>query len=144
VPVQRDNPYPNHNFSVDIGRGDNTWFSEVELPAGEVEVIEYREGADKTSAARKLPGRVRYGNAVLRRGISGRTELFEWWKAVRDGTIDRRTVVITLHDEQQQPVQRWVLRNAWPAKYEASDLNAKGNEVMVETLELAVEGIELE
>ncbi len=144
MPVQRDNPYPNHNFSVDIGLGDNTWFSEVELPAGEIEVIEYREGADKTSAARKLPGRVRYGNAVLRRGISGRTELFEWWKSVRDGDIHRRNVVITLHDEQQQPVQRWVLRNAWPTKYDASDLNAKGNEVMVETLELALEGIELD
>ncbi|WP_346925052.1 phage tail protein [uncultured Arthrobacter sp.] len=95
-------------------------------------------------AARKLPGRVRYGNAVLRRGISGRTELFEWWKAVRDGDIHRRNVVVTLHDEQQQPVQRWVLRNAWPTKYDASDLNAKGNEVMVETLELALEGIELD
>lgn len=142
--VQRDNPYPNHNFSVDVGLGDNTRFAEVELPTGEIEVIEYREGADKTSAARKLPGRVRYGNAVLRRGISGRLELFEWWKAVRDGTLDRRDVVITLHDEQQQPVQRWVLRAAWPTKYDPSDLNAKGNEVMIETVELAVEGIDVE
>ena len=142
--VQRDNPYANYNFAVDIGTGDNTWFSEVEIPAGEIEVIEYREGAEKTSAARKLPGRVRYGNAVLRRGISGRTELFEWWKAVRDGSIDRRNVVITLNDEQQQPVQRWLLRNAWPTKYDSSDLNAKGNEVVIETIELAVEGIELE
>ena len=142
--VQRDNPYANYNFAVDIGLGDNTWFAEVEIPAGEIEVIEYREGADKTSAARKLPGRVRYGNAVLRRGISGRTELFEWWKAVRDGAIDRRNVVITLNDEQQNPVQRWVLRNAWPTKYDPGDLNAKGKEVVLETVELAVEGIEIE
>jgi phage tail-like protein len=144
VAVQRDNPYANYNFSVDIGLGDNTWFAEVEIPAGEIEVIEYREGADRTSATRKLPGRVSYGNVVLRRGISGRTELFEWWKAVRDGTIDRRNVVITLHDEQQNPVQRWLLRNAWPTKYDPSDLKAKGNEIALETLELAVEGLELD
>lgn len=142
--VQRDNPYPNHNFAVDIGLGDNTWFSEVELPAAELDVIEYREGGDKTSAARKLPGRVRYGNAVLRRGISGRLELWEWFKAVRDGQLQRRDVAITLHDEQHNPVQRWLLRDAWPAKYESSDLNAKGNEVVIETIELAVESIDVE
>ena len=142
--VQRDNPYPNFNFVVDIGGKEEIAFSEVELPAAEIEAIEYREGGDGTSAARKLPGRVRYGNAVLRRGIAGDLELWEWFKAVRDGQILRRNVTITLLDEQRNPVQRWLLRDAWPTKYHSSDLNAKGNEVSLETLELAVEGFELE
>ena len=42
--VQRDNPYANYNFTVDLGSGDTAGFSEVELPEGELEVIEYREG----------------------------------------------------------------------------------------------------
>lgn len=142
--VQRDNPYANYNFVVDIGGGAEIAFAEVELPAAEIEVIEYREGADGRSSSRKLPGRVRYGNVVLRRGVSGRLELWEWFKAVRDGQLQRRDVTITLLDEQRQAVQRWLLRDAWPTKYDPSDLNAKGNEVLIELLELAVESIEVE
>ena len=142
--VQRKNPYPNFNFVVEIGGGEEIAFAEVELPAAEIEVIEYREGADGPSSSRKLPGRVRYGNVVLRRGVSGRLDLWEWFKSVRDGQLQRRDVTITLLDEQRQAVQRWLLRDAWPTKYDPSDLNAKGNEVFVELLELAVESIEVE
>jgi phage tail-like protein len=144
VAVQRDNPYLNFNFLVDVGLGDNLGFREVELPSGEIDVIEYREGDDRTNTARKLPGLVKYANVTLRRGFSGRTDLFEWWKSVRDGQVARRDVTITLLDEARQPVARWLLRNAWPVKIEAGSLNATGNEVVIETLELAHEGLELD
>jgi phage tail-like protein len=144
VPVQRENPYANFNFVVEAGLGEEIAFAEVELPAAEIETIEYREGADRTNASRRLSGRVRYGNVLLRRGISGNLELWEWFKAARDGQLLRRDVRITLLDEARNPVQQWLLRDAWPTKYEASDLNAKGNEVLIETLELAVESIDLE
>jgi phage tail-like protein len=144
VAVQRENPYPNFNFLVDAGFGEETAFAEVELPAAEIEMIEYREGADRTNASRKLPGRVRYGNVVLRRGISGNLDLWEWFKEVRNGNLVRRDVRIRLLDESRNPVQAWIFRDAWPTKYDPSDLNAKGNEVLIETMELAVEGIEVE
>ena len=140
--VQRDNPYPNFNFVVDIGAGDDLGFSEVDLPAGEIEVIEYREGSDNVSSARKLPGRAKYPNVVLKRGVTGRLDLFQWWDEVRDGSLQRRNVTITLLDEQRNPVQRWRLRNAWPAKLDYSTLQALGNEVVIETLELAHQGFE--
>jgi phage tail-like protein len=143
VAVQRDNPYPNHNFAVDLGTGDTIGFSEVDLPAGEIEVIEYREG-NEISRTRKLPGLVKYPNVTLKRGITGNLELFDWWKAVRDGQLLCRNVTITLLDEQRQEVQRWLLRDAWPAKIEAGPLNAQANEVAIETLELAHEGFEIE
>ena len=142
--VLRDNPYGNYNFLVDIGVGDDAGFSEAELPEGRIEAIEYREGSDKASSARKLPGRVSYPNVVLKRGLAGGLELFDWWQAVRDGTLARRNVTITLLDEQRAPVQRWRLRNAWPVRLDASPLNALGNEVVIETLELAHEGFETE
>ena len=144
MPTQRDNPYGNYNFTVDIGAGDELGFSEAELPAGEIEVIEYREGADRVSSSRKLPGRASYANVVLRRGLAGRLELFDWWKAVRDGSVERRNVRITLLDESRQPVQRWTLRNAWPTKLSFGSLDARGNEVVIESLELAHEGFEIE
>lgn len=144
MPVRRDNPYANFNFVVELGGEEAGGFSEVELPQGEIEVIEYREGSDNVSAARKLPGRVKYANVVLKRGIAGRMEIFEWWKSVRDGVLDRRNVTITLLDEARSPVQRWLLRNAWPAKLDYSRLEGLGNEVAIETLELAHEGFETE
>ncbi len=142
--VQRDNPYLNFNFTVDIGAGDELGFSEVEGLSGEIEVIEYREGADRVNTARKLPGLAKFSNVKLKRGITGRTDLFEWWKTVRDGQVQRRNVTITLLDEQRQPVMRWLLRNAWPVKVEGPALNASGNEVAIETLELAHEGLEID
>jgi len=144
VAVQRDDPYANFNFVVDVGLGDDLGFSEVDLPSGEVEVIEYREGADRVSSARKLPGRATYPNVVLRRGVAGRTDLFDWWKSVRDGDLQRRNVSVTLLDEARKPVQRWLLRNAWPTKLSYSRLSGLGNEVAIETLELAHEGFETE
>ena len=141
--VQRDNPYPNHSFAVDIGTGDTIGFSEVDLPSGEIKLIEYREG-NEIGRTRKLPGLTEYPNVALKRGVAGNLELFDWWKSVRDGQLLRRKVTITLLDEQRQPVQRWVLRDAWPAKLDYSPLNALGNEVVIETLELAHEGFETE
>jgi len=144
VAVQRDNPYLNFNFLVDLGLGDEMGFSEVEVPSGEIEVIEYREGGDRVNSARKLPGFAKYPNVTLKRGITGRTDLFEWWKSGRDGQVQRRNVTITLLDEQRQAVLRWHLRDAWPVKIEGPALNATGNEVAIETLELAHEGLEIE
>lgn len=142
--VKRDNPYLNFNFIVDIGAGDELGFSEAEVTSGEIEVIEYREGADRVNTARKLPGLAKYPNVTLKRGITGSTDLFEWWKSVRDGQVVRRNVTITLLDEQRQAVYRWLLRSAWPVKIEGPTLNASGNEVAIETLELAHEGLEIE
>ena len=144
VASKRDNPYPRFNFEVDIvGISDTLGFSEVELPSGEIGVIEYREGRDATTV-RKLPGLVTYPNVTLKRGISGHLELFNWWKAVRDGNIERRDVSIKLLDEQRQEVMRWNLSRAWPVKLEAGPLNARANEVAIEMLELAHEGFEIE
>ena len=144
MPVQRDNPYSNFNFLVEIDGVASAGFAEADLPGGRIETIEYREGGDKTSGARKLPGRVSYENVLLRRGLSGRTDLYDWWRAVRDGAPDRRNVSIVLLDEARDPVQRWLLRDAWPARLAYSALDAAKNEVAIETLELTYESFETE
>ena len=142
--VKRDNPYLNFNFIVDIGVGDELGFSEVEaafrrdrgdrVPGGR------RQGQHRAQASRPRQVPERHAQARDQRG----TDLFEWWKSVRDGQVQRRNVTITLLDEQRQAVYRWLLRNAWPVKIEGPALNASGNEVAIETLELAHEGLEIE
>jgi phage tail-like protein len=144
VPARRRDPYLNFNFVVELGGEESAGFSEVVLPEGRLDVVEYREGNEPTSGARKLPGRVHYSNVVLRRGITGNTELYDWWRTVRDGDVQRRNVVITLLDEARDPVQRWTLRDAWPVRLAFGVLEGLGNEVAVETLELAYASYELE
>ena len=140
MPSVRQDPYLDFNFSVEIDGVTVAGFSEADLPEGRIEAIAYREGTDKTSAARLLPGRVEYGPLVLRHGFAGDATLFEWWQAVAQGTLDRRNVSVILLDEQRQEVARWNLRRAWPTKWVAPSLNALGNEVAIETLELVHEG----
>jgi phage tail-like protein len=137
-------PYRTFNFRVEIDGIAEAQFAEVVVPDAEVAVVEYREGADKTSATRKLPGRVRYGNVVLERGITGDLSLYQWFRAIANGDYQPRDAVIVLLDAERQPVRRWIAREAWPTKYAGPALNAKNDEVAIEILELAVESIEID
>lgn len=144
--VQRENPYANYNFLVEIDGIDTQGaFIEVELPDVRVEVIEYRAGTDRNSGVRKLPGRVSYGPLTLRRGVVGALELYQWLRQTLQGDPGaRRAMVVVLLDEARQEVLRWVFHNVFPTGYEFSGLEATGKTVLVESLTLAVEHMELE
>jgi phage tail-like protein len=142
APTRRD-PFKNYSFLVEIDGIPASAFKSVSGLAAEAEVIEYREGSDSLTSSRKLPGRVRYPNVRLSRGVTTSRDLWEWWETVVNGNVQRRNVAIVLLDDSRTPVLRWLLREAWIAKFEAPDLEAEGNEVAIETIELAHEGFEL-
>jgi phage tail-like protein len=140
----RRDPFKNYSFLVEIDGIASSAFKSVSGLAAEAEVIEYREGSDPISSSRKLPGRVRYPNVRLSRGLTTSRDLWDWWETVVNGTVERRNVAITLLDDSRTPVLRWLLRDAWVAKFEAPELDASANEVAIETLELAHERLELD
>jgi len=135
-------PYRNFNFRVEIDGLPETGFSEVVVPETRIEVVEYREGGDHTSGTRKLPGRAKVGNVVLRRGIDQDLSLWNWFRTVRDGDLDRRNVAIILLDATRTDVRRWAVQQAWPTAYIFGPLQGHGNEVVIETLELACERVD--
>jgi len=144
--MARQDPLRNFRFRLEIDGVTRAGFSEVSGLGATIGVISYREGTDPLGV-RKLPGRVTYSNVRLKAGLTvggGALELFEWFVAVFAGNMAnaRRNVVIVVQDEQGQDQARFVMSDAWPARYATNDLNAKGNEVLVEILELAHEGIE--
>jgi phage tail-like protein len=140
----RIDPFRNYSFIVEIDGIASSAFKSVSGLAAEVEVIEYREGSDTLTSSRKLPGRVRYPNVRLSRGLTTSRDLWDWWETVVNGTVERRDVAIVLLDDARNAVLRWVLQEAWIAKFEApADLDATGNEVAIETIELAHEGFRL-
>src|SRR5262245_9232709 len=141
--MARNDPLRNFRFRLEIDGLQAAGFSEVLIGATTVDVVDYREGTDPPHV-RKLSGLTKYGNLTLKHGVTSSLEVFEWFSGISNGQIagNRRRVVIVVQDESGADQARFVVREAWPAKYAPSDLNAKGNEVMIELLELANEGIE--
>ena len=139
---QRDDPYKAFNFLVEIDGVTRAAFSEVSGLESETAVIEYRSGGEKVNWVRKLPGLTKFGNIVLRRGVTQDAELWNWRKSIVEGQIDRRNGSIVLLDDQRNEVVRWQFRDGWICKWEGPTLNAKANEVAIETIEIAHEGLE--
>jgi phage tail-like protein len=134
-------PYTVFNFKVTVDDKEVGGFSECSGLNMETDVVEYRTGADD-HAMRKLPGLKKFTNITLKRGFTKDTYLFDWRKTVLDGKTVRRSGAIELLGEDHTTVLRWNFYAAWPAKLEGPSLNAKNNEVAIETLELAVERLE--
>ena len=134
-------PFKKYNYEVTIDGKKVGGFSEVSAPDISSDPIEYREGSFAVNTVRKQPGLVKYGNITLKWGLTDSMELYNWMKEVEGGTINRKTVVISLLDDTHAEVAKWTAISAWPTKYTAPDFNATSNEVAVETLELAHEGV---
>lgn len=137
----RVDPYRNFNFLVEIDGVSQGRFSECSGFGATNDPIEYREGGENRTV-RKLPGLTKYPNIVLKWGITDSDELYKWFKSVVNGKADRRNGSIILLDTEGNEKIRWNFFNAWPTKWDGPDFNAKGNDVAIETLELATEGVD--
>jgi len=144
MPEARRDPYLNFNFLVQIDGDTVSGFTEADLPEGLIEIATYREGSERSNAGRRLPGDVQFGPLLLRRGFSGDHALFQWWRTVADGNLDRRNVLVILRDQSGQEVARWAFQNCLPRKYTGPAFRAHGCEIAIETLELDVENMQLE
>jgi phage tail-like protein len=137
----RVDPFRNFNFLVEIDGITQASFTECTGLDATVEVIETRQGGNNTMAY-KLPGKTSYGNITLKWGTTSSTELMSWHQNIIEGTVTRQNGSVVLFDlANQTEVARWNFFNAWPTKWEGPALNAKANEISIETLVLAVEWV---
>ena len=135
-------PLPKFYFKVVIGNQGETLFQEVSGLELETQVIEYRAGKGKVFAPLKMPGLVKTANVTLKRGVfKSDNKFWDWYKQIKSNNIQRVPVTIQLLDEAGNPTMTWTLNNAWPTKITPADMDATGNEIAVETLELAHEGV---
>lgn len=143
MPVgERKDPYKNHRFLVEIDGVSQAGFREVTIPESGQEPIEYREG-NEPPTTRKQPGLIRYGNVTLKWGITDSLDLYKWRQQVEAGKMKeaRKKMAIVLLNEEGEAASRWEFTSAWPTKYSSPSLNATANEIAIETLEIAHEGI---
>jgi phage tail-like protein len=137
-------PLPKFHFQVEWG-GTKIGFTEVSGLDVETEVIEYRHGASPEYSKTKMPGMQKFSNITMKRGtFKSDNEYFNWWNSVKLNTIERRDITIKLLDENHDPVVTWKVKNAWPTKVQSTDLKADGNEVAIESVEIAHEGLTIQ
>ena len=143
--MARNDPLRNFRYRLELGGIVQAGFSEVTIGDSTVEPIEYREGNELTTV-RKLKGLTKYGNVTLKWGQTDSKELADWHHQViediplLEGQV-RRTVLIHVQNEAGEDKASYEIINAWPTKYDPGDLNGKGNEVLIDTLELVNEGM---
>jgi len=107
------------------------------------EILRARDGADPTGV-RLLPGAESFGNVTLRRGMTSSFDLWDWWERVRRGQAARATCdIVVLSPDLAQERVRFRLYRCLPAKITGPALNAAGNDIAIESLELACEGVDV-
>ncbi|MFM2052822.1 MAG: hypothetical protein RL456_859 [Pseudomonadota bacterium] len=138
----RKDPYVNFNFLVEMDGITRAAFQEVGGLDSSIDVIEHREGGENVTS-RKYPGQVKFSNISLKRGLTDDAELYAWHKQWADGdaAAARKSGSIVLLDRAGQEKARWNFFNAWPAKWTGPSFNAEGNDIAIEALELAHEGL---
>ena len=138
----RKDPFVNFNFLVEIDGITRAAFHEAGGLDSMVDVIEHREGGENITTC-KLPGQVKFSNISLKWGMTDDTDLYKWHRQWVDGDSAalRKNGSIVLLDRQGQEKARWNFFNAWPSKYTGPSFSAEANDVAIESLELAHEGL---
>src|SRR5215203_1982093 len=139
----RRDPFRSFNFAVEIDGLARAGFRECSGLDASQDPIEYCEGTEGLTA-RKLPGLNKFSNITLKWGMTDDTELWDWRKKAMTGKVERKNGSIVLLDDTGAEKMRWNFREAWPTKWTGPSFNATGNEVAIETLEIAHEGLELQ
>ena len=141
--VQRERPYVQFNFLVNLGDGNTegaqAGFQDISAIGMEVTVAEYRNGNDRENSVRKITGLNKSQDVTLKRGVIGYLNLYEWLNEIRNGNQNaHRTVTIQLQNEDHTAVvQEWRLLRARIIKYNCGPLNAKGTDGALEEMVLA-------
>jgi len=138
-------PLPAFYFKVEFEDLGEISFKEVSGLDIEAQVVEYRHGNSPEFSTIKMPGIKKTSNVSLKKGVfKGDNKFFDWFTEIKLNTIKRRSVTISLLDEEGNPTMVWKLANAWPTKVTGVSLKSDGNEAAVESLDLAHEGLTIE
>ncbi len=127
-------------FKVEIEGVTQGAFAAMDGIESTTEVVRFADGDDIID--RKRPGRTRYSNIVLKRGFVNSSELWDWYRTVTSGAVQRKAGSVILCADDGSEVMRYNFFEAWPCRWKSFVMNASQSATMVEELEIAVESIE--
>jgi phage tail-like protein len=134
-------PLVGYHFFVEVQGKLLGAFREATGLTSESEKIEYKASGPKGEEITiSQPGRTKYPDIVLKRGLTSNMDMWSWRKDIEDGKFKdaKKNGSIVLYDQSHSEVARWNFEGGWPTKVEGPGLNSSNNEVAVESLTLAV------
>jgi phage tail-like protein len=140
---KREEPLVGFHFALEIGGLVIGNFNECSGLGSEHEVIEYRDANEPAQTIIKMPGRLKWDNIVLKRGITSSMDIWDWRQKLIDGDLAgaRQDGSIVMYDRRRKEVARWNFRRGWPAKISGPQPAADSNEIGIEELTIVHEYI---
>ena len=136
-----DDVFTVYKFWIEIESDLVAGFTEASGIQAEAEVVEYLEGGENTSVL-KFPGRAKYGNITLKHGFTTSEKLWNSFKKTLRGEPERKTLTVIMFDTKGDRKRDWTFNRAFPVKWTGPSLKANGNEIAIETVEFAHEGLQ--
>ncbi len=135
-------PYGRFRFMVEIDGLAVAHFQSVTGLSHEIEVLSQQEGG-VNDRQHKLPGQGSYPNLVLKLGFVNSPMLEDWHRSFSTGAskVGRKNGSVVLLDDDGSELARWNFTRAWPVKWEGPELDASATQILVESVEIAHEGI---
>jgi len=141
--MAKDDPLVSTWFGVEFQGQVVGAFRECTGLGSENEVVEYiASGSKGEPVIHKVPGRLKWNNITLKRGIADAMDMWKWRQLIEKGQIDdaRKNGAITMFNQKGDAIAKWSFINAWPSKLTGPTANAVNDEVGIEEMELVVEG----
>ena len=140
----RQDPLTSFHFGLEVQGAVTGYFTECSGLGSENDIIEQKVVNEKgVEIVMKIPGRLKWGDVTLKRGITQDMAIWDWRKQVEDGKVNdaRKSGSIIMFDQELKEVARWTFNNAWPSKVSGPSLKSDSNEIGIEELTLAHEYI---
>jgi phage tail-like protein len=145
VDTGRSDPLVGFHFALELQKQIAGYFTECGGIGSEHQVIEHKVIAEKgQEVVFKLPGRLKWGDITLKRGVTENMDLWNWRKQIEDGKVDgaRKNGSIIMYNQELKEVARWNFKNAWPSKISGPAPKADSNDISLEELTITHEHIE--
>jgi len=148
MPVPKDaltgDPLVGAHFEISVGAVTG-YFTEVSGLGSESEIIEHKimSKGVKEPLIRKIPGRLKWGDITLKRGITSNMDFYKWRKDVEQGHVDQARLdgTIIMYSQDMAPVAEWTFEKGWPSKISGPSLTADSSAIGVEEITIVHEGI---
>lgn len=147
VDTTREDPLVGFHFAVEVQNMVNGYFTECAGLGSENEIIEHKVVNEKgVEVVMKIPGRLKWQDITLKRGVTSNLDIWTWRKMVEDGDVAgaRANGSIVMYDQTLTEVARWNFMNGWPSKVTGPSVKSDGNEIGVEEMTIVIEYIERE
>lgn len=140
----RTDPLIGFHYAVEIQGMVTGYFTECSGLGSEHEVIEHKIVDDRgKEVMQKIPGRLKWENVTLKRGITDNMDIWDWRRLVEDGDVEgaRANGSIVMFDQHLEEKARWNFENGWPVKVSGPQVKSDSNEIGIEELSIAHEGL---